>query len=57
MKASKLFRKGDFRVASYRKHKDGSLEITIVTRDGRRGRFKVRNLYKKDEEILEDEEV
>jgi len=56
-KASVLFKKGKFVTVNYKLLPDGSREISIMTRRGKSGKFRVKNLYEKDEKILEDEEM
>ena len=56
-KASKLFKHGRFTAADIRIQPDGSRIITIMLRNGRSAKFKVKKLYEPDEEIIEDEEV
>ena len=58
MKASEYFKKGIVNTVNYNWNPDGSVVVTIY-KDGwkRSYTFKARNLFRENEEILEDEEV
>ena len=49
---------GDFNSISQEENSDGSLSITLSKRgEGKTYKFKVKDLYGPDEEVLEEEEI
>jgi len=56
-KASEIFRSGDFNYAFFRWNRDGTVEITLVKRGGKRAKFKARHDKRRKLIVLEDQEV
>ena len=56
-KASEIFSSGDFTIAFFRWHKDGTVTITLRSRHGKRCRFKARRGPGGKLVVLEDQEV
>jgi hypothetical protein len=58
MKASEYFKKHVVNSIEYNWNPDGSVTISIYKQGWRRSyKFTVRNLYKPNEQVLEDEDV
>jgi hypothetical protein len=58
MKASEYFKKGVVNYVSQKHHEDGSITVTIYKQGWKKSyKFKVKNLYQANEQILEDEEI
>ena len=56
MRGIEKLKKGDFNNMSQEEQEDGSVIITLVKRgEGKRYRFRVKDLYGKHEQVLEEE--
>ena len=55
--AFKAYRDGDAVVINYNWLDRDTVEVKIITRNGKVGKFKVKHLHEKKQEILEDGEV
>ena len=55
--AYQAYRSGDAVVINYNWLDKDTVEVRVVTRDGRVGKFKAKKLHREGQEILEDEEL
>ena len=55
--AYQAYRDGDTVVINYSWLDKNTVEVRVVTRDGRVGKFKAKKLHREGQEILEDEEL